>query len=222
MTIYSTTIFRRAASVAAVAAAACLLASHALASITVVQNVNSGRPPKDLIVVFDKAAEGAKSFKPVDLKGNAQFSFADDGALVIKVTRLGSDISFPFPQEIDIAKASLVLLTTKLDGQFRTSWQGNWGQWQPYAGAKMWWGAFVIDADGQRSAGYANIDAVSPDGWLPTEMKTIRIPAVFFTKRGEGWGDPSQTNAFMITTTQVRETDERDLTLVIDRLAIAE
>jgi len=210
---------RRTAAVAT--AAACLLGGNALA-LTVIKDVNSGKPPKELMVVFDKTSKDAKSFKPVDRKGNAQFSFADDGALQIKITRLGSELVFPFPQEMDIAKANLILFTTKLEGQFRTSWQGNWGQWQPYAGSKMWWGAFVVDADGQRSAGYANLDAVSPDGFFPTEMKTISIPAMFFTRKAEGFGDPARTAALMIIVGEQRDTYEREFTITIDRIVVAE
>jgi len=203
--------------------AACSLGASAFAGITVTKDVNSGKPPKDLMIVFDKTAKDAKSFKPSDRNGHVSFAFADDGALLVKVNKIGaSEIVFPFPETMDIGKARYILLTCKLEGQTRRMWDGKWGQWTPYTGAKIWWGAFVLDTAGTRSAGYVNFDAVSPDGWLPTEMKTIRIPAVFFTKRGEGWGDPLQTAAFMITTTQVRETDERDLTLTIDRLVIAE
>ena len=215
-----TSAIRRAA--AATTAAACLLAGNAFAALNVLLDVNSGKPPKEIMVVFDKTAKDAKSFKPTDRKGNAKFSFADDGALQIKITRLGSELVFPFPQEIDIAKASLVLFTTKLEGQFRNSWQGNWGPWTPYTGSKMWWAAFVLDADGQRSAGYANFDAVSPDGFSPAETTTIRIPAMFFTRQAEGFGDPARTAALMLAIGEQRDTHEREYTITIDRIAIAE
>jgi len=214
------TAIRRAA--AATVAAACLLAGNAFATITVIQDVNSGRPPKDIMVVFDKTAKDTKSFKAVDLKGNAQISFTENGALEIKITRLGSDISFPFPQEMDIAKATYILLTAKVEGQTRTQWQGNWGQWQPYKGSKMWWSASIADTAGTRCAGWANLDAVSPDGFLPTEMKTIRIPAMFFTKTGEGWGDPTRAAAFLLLVGEQRETVGREMTITIDRISVAE
>ena len=207
---------------AATMAAACLLGGNALATITVVQDVNSGRPPKDIMVVFDKTDKDAKSFKAVDKKGNAQFSFAEDSALQIKITRLGSDLSFPFPKEMDIAKATYILLTAKVEGQTRTQWQGDWRPWQPYTGAKMWWSASIADADGTRCAGWANLDAVSPGGFLPVETKTVIIPAMFFTKTGEGWGDPARSAAFMILIGEQRETAEREFTLTIDRISIAE
>jgi len=202
--------------------AACFLSSSAFAAFNVLIDVNSGKPPKDIMVVFDKTKD-PKSFKPVDRKGNAEFSFAEDGAIVIKINQRGpSELVFPFPEVMDIAKANLVLLTCKLEGQSRTSWQGNWGQWTPYTGSKLWWGAFTTDTAGTRSASGAGLDSSSPGGFLPTEMTTIRLPAMFFARRGEGWADPSQTNALMLLIGNIRDTAEREFTLTIDRISVAE
>ena len=55
------TVSRRVATAAL--AAACLLGASSAHAFTVTKNINSGKPPKDLIVVFDKTSRDAKSFQ---------------------------------------------------------------------------------------------------------------------------------------------------------------
>ena len=216
----SLTVFRRAA--AAVAVAACFLGASAFA-FTVVRNINSTHEPKDLMVVFDKT-RNPTAFKPEDKQNTAAFAFAGDGALQIKITKQQSaEVILPFPQVMDISKANFVLLTCKLEGKSRISWQGNWRPWQPYTGEKLWWAAATTDTEGRRSAAVANLDSSSPDGFLPTTMTTIRLPAMFFAQRGDdNRADPSQTNALMLMINSTRDTTERDFVMTIDRISIAE
>jgi len=211
---------------AAATAAACFLAADALA-FTVTRNVNSGKPPTDLLVVFDKTAKDAKSFKPTDRNGNAEFSFADDGALQIKIaTREPSEILLPFPEPFDIRKANFILLTYKLEGQWRQAWQGNFGPWASHKERprKTWWGIFTTDTAGIRSTEGTGFDTSSPDGHPPTEMKTVRLPATIFAKRPneDSGADPAQTSALLFLIGGIRDFEEREYTITIDRIAVAE
>jgi len=214
--------YRAAIHRAATVAAVCLLSSSAFAKFNILKDVNSGKPPKDIMVVFDKTKD-PKSFKATDKNGNAEISFADDGALRIRIhTRGASEIILPFPEAIDITKANYVLLTCKLEGQSRGSWQGNWHPWKPYTGEKLYWLLFGVDTSGRRTNGVISFDACAPDGYLPTEMTTLKLPAKFLATPHPDFGDPTQLNALMILIGHKRDTDDRDQTLIIERIAIAE
>jgi len=207
---------------ATAAVGAISLAGGAFA-FTVEKNVNSGEPPRTIMVAFDKAAKDARDIKPFDKQGKATFSFAADGALEVKVATVAAyEVVIPFPQEFDIAKANYVLLTCRLEGQTRRQHDGKWSEWSRYNGAKIWWGAFLADADGRRTIDGAGFDAVSPDGYLPTETKTVLLPAKFFSRNLEGFADPARAKGFMITVPSTRDTNERDYTLTIDKLILAE
>jgi len=213
-------------SIAAAVAAACFLAADALA-FTVTRNINSDKPPKDLLVVFDKTSKDAKSFKPTDRFNNAEFSFAADGALQIKIaTREASEILLPFPELFDIRKANFILLTYKVEGQWRQAWQGNFGAWASHKEKprKTWWGIYTTDTAGIRSTEGTGFDTTSPDGHPPTEMKTVRLPATLFAKRPneDAGADPAVTAALLFNIGGIRDFEEREYVITIDRISVAE
>jgi len=207
-------VFRHAA---AVAVAACFLGANAFAGFTITKNVNAGGTPKEILVVFDKT-KNPKAFKPEDRNSNVEFAFANDGALQIKITKQGgSEVILPFPQVVDMTKASYVLLTAKLEGTQSTLPGGV------YSGSQLWWSARSMDTDTRMGPAWVNLDSISPDGFLPTTMTTIRLPGIFFAKGGdENRADPTKINALVLYIGGVRENVTRNLTLTIDRISVAE
>ena len=198
--------------------ASVLLAAGPLAAFEVVKNVNSGKPPVEKIVVFDKAQQDEKLV--LDGKGDDKFTRAADGSLVSVIA--GSKEVQPvvrwkghpmLPAAIDARQYDYLLLTCRLEGNVKQAHpNGKTTESRP---DNLWFSATMINAKGER-VGLASLADYTPDIKTPAETVTLKIPMMVMLRSPN---DPSSIEGVGFYWGDGRATQNRDFRLVVDRIA---
>jgi len=189
---------------------------------TVVKNVNSGKPPVDKIVVFEKGKpvdqltlESADASKAEFNKdGSLESKFIGDGEVkVILRWKPGSGI----PAVLDLSKYNYVVATLRLEGGVKNKQPDGKMVPQPRAG-NLWFGLTLFNGAGE-SAGSANLADAAEDGKTPEQTVTLKIPMCLFTF----WmNDIQHVQGFGFVWGKMRPGSERDFRLVVDKIALAD
>ena len=212
-------------SISLLAFASILSAHFPAQAFTVIKNVNTGKPPVEKIVIFDKSRGAANhvTFTTV----NAPTAINSDGAIQIDITgNKGLNVEIAWKPEgalgetFDATKYNFLMLTCRVEGKLHkidlTS--GKVGGDMPLPD-NMWLAAFLRDTKGQ-SVGNANLADVAEDGKTPQTTTELAIPMSLFWKDSPNdahhikciafpWGD---THPFL----------SRDIHIVIDKIALAD
>ncbi len=190
-------------------------------AFTVVKNVNSGKAPEEKVVLFDKNAPDMSKFKYDDPLKVAKFSLNPDKSLKIHFTgNKATTPTFYLPDGVaNVKNYNYVLFTVRLDGNMMRNWQGKWNK-SPWD--KLWMGAYFINAQGKRGS-VANLDAVSPGGVMPKgKSATIAIPMVLMNKPAYGVDAAAKAKAFQIRWGKTHDYMNRDITMTIDKISLAD
>lgn len=190
-------------------------------AFTVVKNVNSGKPPVEKVVLFDKNAPDLSKFKFDDPEKTAKITVAPDKSLQIHFPeRKSSSPTFYLPGgEANVKNYNYVLFTFRVDGDLYRNWRGKWNK-SPWD--KLWMSAYFVDAQGKRSSA-ANLDAVSPDGKMPREKTaTVCIPVILMNKPAYGVDAAAKAVGFQIKMGKGGEAIKRDFTMTVDKISLAD
>jgi hypothetical protein len=205
--------------------ALCILGTNIPASaFTVIKNVNTGQPPVEKLVIFDKARGAAN--KVVLVGNDAPIAINADGAIQIDI--LGNAKASPeinwkpdgaLGETFDATQYNFLMLTCHMEGKTVSTDPISGKTRDLPAKGNMYYAAVLRDKDDQ-GVGYANLADVSEDGNTPLTSVTLPIPMVLFYK-----GSPNDIHhikgiAFPWGTTHPEMS--RELHIVIDRIALAE
>lgn len=207
--------------------AATLLATLALcapvAAFTVVKNVNSGEPPVEKVVIFDKD-KPHDHVNIADPEGHAEMAFTDDGAIEAKIT--GNAAVQPtitwtprgdLGETFDATEYDFMIVRMALEGDIeRTFDNGRTSRSRP---DNLWFVIELYDTEGTRCGGF-NLTVVTEDGKTPAEMTTLRIPMVLFVKTS--WGDPTKIKNVAFKWGKTHDYNNRDCRLVVERVVLAD
>jgi hypothetical protein len=204
--------------------AALLATASQVSAFTVIKNVNTGQPPVEKLVIFDKTRGAANK---VVLVGNgAPIAINADGAIQIDI--VGNAEAKPeinwkadgaLGETFDSTQYNFLLLTCHIEGKsVKTDPITGKTQDMPAKG-NMYYAAVLHDKDGQ-GVGYANLADVSEDGTTPLTAVTLPMPMNLFYK-----GSPNDIHhikgiAFPWGTTHPEIS--RDYHIIIDKIALAE
>ena len=191
---------------------ACLLATVSAPAFEVTKNVNSGQPPVEKVVLFDKKAR--HDHITFACKGAGELSFAADGAIVSTITgsrdaapRIGWKPGEGRPASFPPTAYTYLILTCRLEGC--TKEKDARGKETERRPDNVWFGANVYNAAGERIGGVSLADVnEGHEGVTPAETVELRVPLVLFVgsaladKRvaglGTDWGPtrPNQSRAY--------------------------
>lgn len=197
-----------------------LVASTGLAmGFDVIKNVNSGKPLEEKAVLFEKG-KGADQVRFTD-KPDCKFSINADGAIECRITGYGEiqpmiawkpDV---LGETFDARQYDYLVLTCRVEGNLeQTHANGKTTQNRP---DNLWLSATLVNTQNQR-VGLANLADVAEDEKTPSETVTLKIPIVLFTSSPN---DPSKIKSIGFYMTATRPNMNRNLTLVIDRIVLA-
>ena len=193
-------------------------------AFTVIKNVNTGKPPVEKLVIFDKARGAAN--KVVLVANDGQIAINADGAIQIDI--LGNAKASPeinwkpdgaLGETFDATQYNFLMLTCHMEGKTVQTDPISGKTRDLPAKGNMYFSAVLRDKNDQ-GVGYANFADVSEDGTTPLTAVTLPIPMVMFYK-----GSPNDIHhikgiAFPWSTTHPDMS--RDLHIIIDRIALAE
>ena len=202
----------------------CLLPTRTGSAFEVVKNVNSGKPPVEKVVLFEKGKpSGHLHF--VD-SANCKMSFTQDGSIECKYS--GSDAAAPtilwkpgagIPETFDANSYSIMILTCRLEGNVKET--GPNGKVTEKRADNLWFGPQLLDAGDQR-VGLANLSDVSEDGKTPSETTVLKIPMSLFTKLWATGKDTHHIKGIVFPWGKTRPNSNRDFRLVIEKIALAD
>ncbi len=192
-----------------------------LSAFTVVKNVNSGTPPVEKAVIFEKG-------KPADhliLSGpkESKVGLTPDGA--IEAWFVGSDETHvkinwkstgDLKQSLNADDYSCLILTCRLEGTAINT-QPN-GKKVEQRADNLWLPVLLLNGKGEQVAS-ANLADATDDGVTPKETTTLKIPMVLLTFYGH---DTKDIQGVSFKWSKGRATTNRNFRLVIDKIAFAE
>jgi hypothetical protein len=193
-------------------------------AFTVIKNVNTGNPPIEKIVIFDKARGAAN--KVVLVANDGAIALNADGAIQIDIignAKASPEINWKpdgaLGETFDATQYNFLMLTCHMEGKTVQTDPISGKTRELPAKGNMYYAAVLRDKDGQ-GVGYANLADVSEDGNTPLTVVTLPMPMVLFYK-----GSPNDIHhikgiAFPWGTTHPDMS--RDLHIIIDKIALAE
>lgn len=207
----------------AFAAIFCALVVAPAGAFTVIRNVNTGNPPVEKIVIFDKSrgSANAVTFK-VD---NAPTSINASGAIESVITgnkKLDIQINWKpsatVPESFDATQYNYLMLTCHMEGVTHKT--------DPYSGkvgdlpnGNLYFTAELRDANDQ-NVGYANLADATEDAKTPMTATELHIPMILFWKFSPNDVHHVKSVAFVWGDTHPEL--NRDYHFIIDKIALAQ
>jgi hypothetical protein len=191
-------------------------------AFTVIKNVNTGQPPVEKLVIFDKT-KGAAT--PVTFTSdNCTTELAADGAIQCDITgnkKMRVEINWKprpdLPATFDATQYNFLLLTCRMEGVVHTT-DVN-GKSRDLPRGNLYFSAELVDKDGQ-NVGYANLADVTEDEKTPATTVTLDIPMVLFVKGSPN--DAAHIRGLAFAWGDTHPEQNRDFHLVIDKIALGE
>jgi hypothetical protein len=189
---------------------------------TVTKNVNSGKPPVEKVVLFEKG----KGAGQLSLEGSPKFTVAEDGSLVLPV--VGHDLVQPIirwkegdgrPASFDPSQYTFLILRMSFEGDVKTTMPN--GKVTTSRPDNLWFSLGLYDAKDQR-AGLVGLAEVAEDSKTPSRMVTLKVPLTLFAKSRNPAVDVKHINGIGFYWDKTRETANRDFKLVIEKIALAD
>ena len=203
--------------------AAGLLLPWGAQAFTVEKNVNSGAPPIEKIVIFDKGQPHDHIILK-DATGNTKPGFAADGAIEVKITgnkEIKPMISWTpkgdLKESFDPSQYSYVIIRMALEGDVKRTFPN--GKISGSRPDNLWFSAMLYDKAGERSMP-ASLSAVTDDDRTPDKMVTLKIPTILFTKGA--FNDIKNIVAIGFPWPNTHDYNDRQFRLVIERISLAD
>jgi hypothetical protein len=197
------------------------LSASALA-FTVVKNINTGKPPVEKIMIFEKG-------KPTDHltfvdDANCKMSFTAEGAVEVRIignAQIRPQIRWKprgdLKETFDANAYTYLILTCRLEGNIKeTAPNGKITEKRP---DNLWLPAVLYNTSGEPVGG-ANLADVTEDERTPDKTTVLKIPMILFTKQTANNSTKIQAVGFFWS--QTRASSNRDFRLVIDKIALAD
>lgn len=197
------------------------LPSFPAGAFEVTKNVNTGGPPVEKVVLFDRKETATDGVTLFDEEGG-RLTRGPDGALEGRITGNGA-VKFgitwkPSPAlgpTFSTRDFGHLVITCRLEGTNRTAGSNAAGQ-RP---DNLWFVATLFNARGE-PVGSANLADGTEDGKTPATTTTVILPLLIFTYFGEH--DTSAVAAVGFTWPKARANVERDFRLIVERIALTE
>lgn len=197
-----------------------LAMAGAATAFEVTKNVNTGKPPVEKVVLFQKG-QPQESVIFFDNE-NCRMSFAPDGVIEARITGNG-EVKCGVNWKPEGSRGETfntkdfghVVITCRLEGSNKTTGSSQPGQ-RP---DNLWFAATLFNATGQ-PVGSANLADGTADERTPDQTTTIVLPMLLFTYFGDH--DSSQVRGVGFTWPKARANVDRDYRLVIEKIALAE
>lgn len=193
-------------------------------AFTVIKNVNTGNPPVEKAVIFDKTRGAANkvSFVQTDMPT----AINADGAIQIDIAgnvKSESEINWQpqgnLDKTFDATKYNFLIITCHMEGvTHKTDLISKKVSDMP-AGGNMYFSAVLRDSNGQ-NVGWANLADVAEDGKTPIATVTLAIPMVLYWKGSPNDAHHVRGIVFPMGTTH--DGFNRDLHFIIDKIALAD
>jgi hypothetical protein len=184
----------------------------------VIKNINSGKPPVEKLVIFEKG-------KPTDHlsfvdDANCKMSFAEDGSIVCRI--INNAVIKPMirwkggglPEHFPLKEYDYLILTCRMEGTNKVT---NNGKTSDQRGDNLWFPVALFD-DAGTLLGSASLADPTPDRRTPDKTTTLQFPKTLLTFWGPGKGNVS---AVGFSWGKTHDNITRDYTLVIDKIAFA-
>ncbi len=191
-------------------------------AFTVIKNVNSGVPPTEKVVIFDKARGAANQVSFVT--DNCPTALNADGAIQADITgnaKLRMEMHWKpqpgLPATIDFTQYAYLLLTCRVEGVIHR--QDPNGKVSDLPRGNLYLAIVPFDANDQ-GVGYANLADLTDDAKTPATTVTLTIPMVLFTR--DAIGDARHVQGIGTVWGETHPNLNRDLHLVIDKIALAD
>ena len=193
-------------------------------AFTVIKNVNTGNPPVEKLVIFDKTKGAAN--KVTFVQTEMPTAINADGAIQIDITgnvKSESEINWQpqgnLEKTFDATKYNFLMLTCHMEGKtVQTDLISGKTRDMP-AGGNMYFSAVLRDTNGQ-NVGWANLADVAEDGKTPIATVTLAIPMILYWKGAANDAHHIKGIVFPMGTTH--DGFDRQLHFIIDKIALAE
>jgi hypothetical protein len=193
-----------------------------LHAFTVVKDVS--RPPVEKLVLFEKSTppENLTFFN----NGKYPFERGADGSLVLRINGNETvDAGFTWAANprltpsFTLSEHAAILVTFRLEGANRQT-LGN-GQVLSRRADNLW-NSFALYNDKQEAVACGSLADGAPGGKAPSETVTIRLPVMVLTYWGENPRPPIHGFGFQWNEARNANNNNRDYTLVIDRVVVVD
>ena len=203
----------------------CILAANFPAqAFTVIKNVNTGKPPVEKLVIFDKARGAANHVTFV--VDNAAAALNADGAIQIDITgnqKLNAEIHWKadgaLGETFDATKYNFLMLTCHLEGKTHKTDPFSAKVSDTPAGGNMWLAAVLRDTNSQ-PVGYVNLADVAEDGKTPITTTVLPLPMSLFWKGSAN--DVHHVACIAFPWGETHPEMNRDIHIIIDKIALAD
>lgn len=197
-----------------------LLLSTAAFGFEVTKNVNTGKPPEEKVVIFQKG-QAADTLTFFDTE-SGRMALNADGEIEARITGNGEvKCGIHWKPRGDLGETfntkdyGHVVITCRMEGSNKTAGSDAPGQ-RP---DNLWFPAVLFNAKGE-VVGSANLADGTPDGKTPDKTTTVVLPMMIFTYFGDH--DSSQVRGIGFTWQKARANVNRDYKLIIEKIALAE
>lgn len=186
----------------------------------VTRNVNTGKPPEEKAVLFEKG-QAADTLTFFDTE-SGRMALNSDGEIEARITGNGEvkcGINWKprgaLGGTFNPKDYGHVVITCRMEGGNKTAGSGAPGQ-RP---DNLWFSAALFDAGGE-VVGSANLADGTPDGKTPDKTTTVVLPMMLFTYFGDH--DSSEVRGVGFIWPKARASVNRDYKLIIEKIALAE
>jgi len=191
-------------------------------AFTVTKDVNSGKPPVEKVVIYEKGQAGdLMTFSDTP---DCKLAYTDDGSIE---SRIIGNSAFQFsmrwkprsglPETLNFNDYDCVVITCRMEGNMKITAPN--GKVEEKRADNLWFPASLFDVNGKK-IGSANLADATKDGRTPDKTTTLVIPKVLFTFWPQD-GDPTKLAAIGGEWNAGRSNQQRDFRLVIDKIALA-
>lgn len=186
----------------------------------VTKNVNTGRPPEEKVVLFQKG-QAADTLTFFDTE-SGRIGLNADGEIEARITGNGEvkcgivwKPRADLPETFATRDYGHVVITCRMEGSNKTVGKDAPGR-RP---DNLWFPAALFNAKGE-VVGSANLADGTPDGKTPDKTTTVVLPMMLFTYFGEH--DSSAVRGIGFTWQKARANVHRDYKLIIEKIALAQ
>lgn len=202
--------------------AACFLLPFSSApAFEIIKNINSGKPPVEKIVIFEKG-------KPTDHlsfvdDANCKLSFTQDGSIECRI--IGNAEIKPLikwkakpglPAGFRTQDYDYVILTCRLEGTAKVT--NAKGKVTDSRAANLWFGFSFFDANGE-SLGSGSLADPTADKVTPEKTTVLKFPMILV--RFWDMDKTGEVQAIGFPWSKTRPDINRDFRLVIEKIALA-
>lgn len=205
---------------ACLAVAGLVFAAATLPAFEVTKNVNTGKPPVEKVVLFQKGQ--APDLITFFDNESCKMSINPEGAIEARIIGQGAvkcGINWKaqgnVPETFSTKDFGHMVITCRIEGSNKTPGSNQPGQ----RAANLWLPAVLFNAKGE-NVGSANLADGTPDRKTPEKTTEVVLPMMLFTYFGDH--DSSAVRGIGFTWDKTRPNVERDYTLVIERIALCE